>query len=196
MKLAWSPAALVAAAFALLWSMLALADPLHKFGGDGAWRHEGSGWMFPRQVGDFDRHDAPYTIDGNNDVGAEYATLAAGARRSALVDVYYADSAASGATLEGAKTMSATKRGARLISEQPFAVNTQHELVGIKATYEPIEGSKAALYFFKTPHWVVTVRTTAQSDDADANTAFDELVRALPWDTLDSDPGDLHAGGS
>ena len=43
----------------LVCSQAGLADPLHKFGPDGGYRHESSGWIFPRHVAGLERVDAP-----------------------------------------------------------------------------------------------------------------------------------------
>lgn len=177
----------------LLCVQVSLADPLHKKGGDGAYVHEGSGWIFPRSIGGFERVGMPYTIDGNNDVGAEYASLGNGLRRTATVDVYYADSAASGANLDSARAALQGRAGA--LSEVRFAIDPSARITGIKVTATTGSGSsQAALYFFQTRRWVVTVRTQAQGTDTEAVTALDELVRTLRWDTLDTDPGNLHGG--
>src|SRR5688572_24516590 len=97
--------ALIAAAMltSFLLPQSGLADPLHKVGKNGEWRHSESGWIFPARTGGLERVGSPYTLDGNDDVGAEYAAGEASARRTALVDVYLPDSAATGATLAGAK---------------------------------------------------------------------------------------------
>ena len=76
------------AALAWCWSVQAsLADPLHKVGDEGAWRHADSGWLFPKQIGGFARVTAPYTIDGNNDVGANYEHVVNGLRTTAVIEV-------------------------------------------------------------------------------------------------------------
>jgi hypothetical protein len=152
----------------LVCSQAGFADPLHKFGPDGGYRHESSGWIFPRHVAGLERVDAPYQIDGNDDVGAEYATVVDGERRSAQVHVYHADSGASGAKLETAARS----------TQEAFAVG---EVSGVK-----VADTRSTLYFFQTTAWVVTVRTTAPEAD------LDEFVQALRWDTLGSDAGNLH----
>jgi hypothetical protein len=170
----------------LMCSQPSLADPLHKFGPDGGYRHESSGWIFPRHVAGLERVDAPYLIDGNDDVGADYATVVHGARRTALVHVYHADSGASGSKLATAAT------------QEAFAVGGVSELAGVKISGRSqieAEGTQSVLYFFKTPAWVVTVRTTAPTADLQAAVALDEFVHALRWDTLGSDAGNLHGPG-
>jgi len=183
----------------LLSTQSSLADPLHKFGNDGAYRHEHSGWIFPKHIGGLELVGAPYTIDGNNDVGAEYATVPGGMRRTAIVDVYFADSAAIGAQLETARaamqTDSMTGAVAELQSEGRFSIDQPPRLVGVRASCTSrvgTDGSQSVLYFFQTTAWVVTIRTTAQATDTQATTVLDEFVRALRWDTLGTDPGNLH----
>ena len=190
------------AAVMLAWLLsiqASLADPLHKFGNDGAYRHEHSGWIYPRRIGGLELVGAPYTIDGNNDVGAEYARVVDGMRSTAVVDVYFADSAAIGAQLATAKAAMQTNAMAggvaELQSEGRFVVDQPPELVGAKASYTSrvgTDGSQSVLYFFQTAAWVVTIRTTAQATDTQAGAALDEFVRALRWDTLGTDPGNLH----
>jgi hypothetical protein len=179
---------------AFLSIQVALADPLHKSGMEGDYVHEGSGWIFPRQIGSAERVGAPYTIDGSNDVGAEYAMMADGPRqRTVLVEVYYADSAASGAKLASASLAmqreSGTEAAAQLRSQESFVAA---QVTGNKLTYESPADSRSTLYFFRTPQWVVTVRSHARSSDTVESKALDEFVRALRWDTLGTDPGDLH----
>ncbi len=180
---------------AFLSIQVALADPLHKSGMEGNYVHEGSGWIFPRQIGSAERVGAPYTIDGSNDVGAEYAMMADGRRqRTVWVEVYYPDSAASGAKLESASFAmqrdSGTEAAAQLRSQEPFVAA---QVTGKKLAYESQAGSRwSTLYFFRTPQWTVTVRSHARSSDTVESKALDEFVRALRWDTLGTDPGDLH----
>jgi hypothetical protein len=176
------------------------ADPLHKFGTEGAWRHEGSGWMFPKHIGGFERIGAPYTIDGNDDVGAEYVTVSEGMRRSARVEVYYADSATGGAKLAAAQASVRTHSNAALATELhsawPLTIVQLRDSLAVESICMPHTGtdnSQSALYFVQTPAWVVTICTTVQGLDSQAAAALDDFVRALRWDTLGSDPGDLHA---
>jgi hypothetical protein len=77
-------ALLVACSFAGLSST---ADPLHQFASEGAWRHEYSGWQFGKRVGDFTRVMAPYTIDGNNDVGVRYEHSVGAQQFAAVVEI-------------------------------------------------------------------------------------------------------------
>jgi hypothetical protein len=170
-----------------LTSSIGTADPLHPFGNEGAWRHEYSGWQFLRQVGDFSRVMAPYTIDGSNDVGVRYEN-ASGV--SAVVEVYLADSAAPDAKLEGAKASAAQKAGdsARIQSERRFRIQEHKSMRGTKITYAA-DDARTSLYFFEANRWTVKVLSTGSGDDA--SKVLDAFVRALPWDTL-GDPTALH----
>jgi hypothetical protein len=179
----------------------AFADPLHQFAKQDAYWHHGSGWVYPRTVGGLQLQGSPAQLDGNDDVTAEYATELNGARRTAVVDVYYPNSAAVGAKLATAKAavearVNAKKAGEPGVcesshSEDTFAIGEHPEIVGVKVTFEPksaAECIQSALYFFRTPDWVITVRTTSRAADEAAAKAMDEFVRALRWDTLGTDP--------
>jgi hypothetical protein len=183
--------ALAACLLIALTSSIGIADPLHQFGTEGAWRHEFSGWQFAKQIGGFSRALAPYTIDGNNDVGARYEN---GSGLMATVEVYLADSAAPDAKLDGAKATAAQTSGesAHIQSEQPFPLGTHKTVRGTKITYaadEKSRGARTSLYFFEASRWTVKVLASPSSDDQ--GEALDAFVRALPWDTL-GDPSALH----
>lgn len=170
-----------------------LADPLHKFGTEGAWVHVDSGWMFPKAVGDFAREVQPYNIDGNNDAGVEYRQASG---LHAVVEVYAADSAAVGATLDGAKTTAASKAGeaAHVASEQPFQIDGLKNASGVKVTYAPegkSAGAQTKLYYFTTDRWRVNVLASSTDPGKGDDRALDAFVRALPWKTLGTNPG-LH----
>ncbi|MBL8268758.1 hypothetical protein [Steroidobacter sp.] len=169
-----------------------VADPLHKFGHDGAWRHVDSGWMFPASVSGFSRVGQPYNIDGNNDAGAEYRP-ASGSSVSAEVDVYAADSGAPDATLDGAKSTAARKAGesAGVSSEQPFQIDTLKGVRGVKVRHAGTEaaGTLTNLYFFTTERWRVKVLANSAATGKDGDAALDAFVQALPWETLGSESG-------
>ncbi len=173
-----------------------LADPLHKVGDQSAWRHENSGWLFPKQVGSFTRAGAPYTIDGGSDVGGRYVRTGTEPHVSAVVDVYAADSAAAGANLQDAKAVAAGSAGAfaRLESEAPFLLGARDELRAIKVTYvsDTEASSKSSLYFIETDRWIVKVVASTQAAGRETGEPLDVFVNALPWDTLGTDPGQLH----
>jgi hypothetical protein len=187
--------ALVAVAFACWASVpVSLADPLHKFGDQGGWRHEDSGWLFPTQIGAFTRVTAPYTIDGNNDVGVQYVRVVDERRATAVVEVYASDSAAADAKLETAKATAARTAGAaaRLESDQAFRLDARNNLHGVKVTYTSDAGSnksQTSLYFIAGERWIVKV--LAQDAGENAGQALDAFVYDLPWDTLGM-PGNLH----
>lgn len=174
-------------AASLLVSLPSTADPLHPFGNEGAWRHEYSGWQFTRQVGDFSRVLAPYTIDGNDDVGVRYENASG---LCAVVEIYLADSAASNAKLDGAKTSAARRAGesARAESERSFPIKEHKAIRGVKITYAASDAT-TILYFFDANRWTVKVLATGAGKDA--SKTLDAFVRALPWHTL-GDPTALH----
>ena len=183
-------------ALAWLSAPAGLADPLHKAGNEGAYRHEDSGWLFPKQLGDFTRVGAPYTIDGNNDVGAQYEQARNGPRADAVVDVYASDSAAADAKMENAKAGAARKAGAaaRLESEQAFHLDGRAALRAVKVSYASVAESppsRTSLYFIETERWIVKVLASTQAAGEEADKRLDAFVHELPWDTLGT-PGDLH----
>lgn len=168
------------------------ADPLHKYGNDGAWCHVDSGWIFPREVGAFARISSPYNIDGNNDAGAEYRQETQQLR--AEVDVYAADSGAIDATLDGAKASAARKAGEAATAqlERPFQIAAQKDLSGVKLTYAPqaeTSGARTNLYYFTTDRWRVKVLASTQIGGKNGDEALDAFVRALPWNTLGTESG-------
>jgi hypothetical protein len=182
---------LAASLLVVLTSTISVADPLHPFGNEGAWRHEFSGWQFARQVGALARVMAPYTIDGNNDVGVRYED---GSGLTAIVELYLADSAAPDAKLDGAKASAAQQAGksAHIESDRPFRLAEHKPLRGTKITYtadEKSDGTQTNLYFFEANRWTVKVLGTGSGSDA--GKMLDAFVRALPWDTL-GDPTALH----
>lgn len=187
-RIAAKPALLALLIASTLTGAAVTADPLHKYGEEGAWCHVDSGWMFPKDVGNFARVLQPYNIDGNNDAGAEYRQ--ASGPDSIEVDVYAADSAATDANIDGAKATAARKagEGAKIESEQPFAIGAVKELKGVKVKYttdENASGEQTNLYYFTTDRWHVKVLAHAQLDDQ----ALDAFVKALPWNTLGTTSG-------
>lgn len=173
----------------------AFGDPLHKFHHQDGYWHHGSGWVFAIAIGAFKLTRGPYQIAGNDDVGAEYAMGSNGSRRSAIVDVYYPSSADVFARFDSAKAaLQATANGNECIgssSEEGTLAVRQSQIVGVTLTIVPRSAhdcSRASLYFFQTSDWVISVRTTATATDADAGKALDDFVRALPWETLGTDP--------
>lgn len=185
------------AIFALLGTLSfvgpSVADPLHKFGNEGAWVHVDSGWMFPKDVHGFARVAQPYNIDGNDDAGVEYRQASG---LQAEVQIFAADSAAMGATLEGAKSDAASRAGeaARVQSEKPFEIDALEAATGVKVTYAA-DGKSAGvhtnLYYFTTDRWRVKVLASTRDRGKDDDRALDAFVQALPWDSLGTDSG-LH----
>lgn len=167
-------------------SLNSVADPLHKYGNEGAWVHVDSGWMFPKDVGNFGRVGAPYNIDGNNDAGVEYRQPEA----QVEVDIYAADSAATDATLDGAKATAARKAGeaARAESEEPFEVAALKDASGVKITYGAA-GARTNLYYFTTDRWRVKVLASTQVGGEEGDRVLDDFVAALPWNSLGTNVG-------
>lgn len=155
-------------------------DPLHKVGAEGAWQHEGSGWIFPKRIGASDRIGVPYTIDGNDDVGVQYVIPADEGNATATVEIYRRDSAAAGAELGEPATV------------QPF---TAAERIGVKAGFSPQESARMTVYHFKTNDWIIVIRALSSSTTV-IDAQLDAFVRALPWNTLGSDTSALHEHGS
>src|SRR5690606_22446486 len=134
-------------------------------------------WQFPKAVDGFSREMQPYNIDGNSDAGAEYRT--ASAQLQAAVEIYAADSAAPGATLDGARAGAIAKAGDTkpMESEQPFQIEDLKDgtsVKGVKLTYFVNGTAKAThtstgkltgpvmnLYFFTTDRWRVKVLARA-----------------------------------
>jgi hypothetical protein len=185
---------LAGAVLLFLFLPLSFADPLHKAPGDASsWQHADSGWLFPRQVNDFKRLAPPYTIDGNNDVGARYEHVANGRRATAVIEIYAADSAAVEANVENARAaLERDTANAVAQPETPFAVEDAQTTVGIKITRISASvsaPSQATLYFFQGPSWIVRIRAAADTvDESDAD-ALDEFVRAQQWERLGTDAG-------
>lgn len=169
-------------ALLLATSTASLADPLHKYGDQGAWCHVDSGWMFPQDVGGFARVLQPYSIDGNNDAGAEYRQESVPG--AVEVEVYAADSAAADANIDGAKATAARKagEGAKIESEKPLKVGG---VDGVKIKYAT-DAEQTNLYYFTTDRWHVKVLARAGKEN---DKALDAFVQALPWTTLGTDPG-------
>nr|WP_298725992.1 hypothetical protein [uncultured Steroidobacter sp.] len=189
-----APALLALLIAATLTSAAGMADPLHKYGDEGAWCHVDSGWIFPKDVGNFARVLQPYNIDGNNDAGAEYRQESGQLKGSIEVDVYAADSAATDANIDGAKATAARKagEGAKIQSEAPFQIEGEKELQGVKieyATDTESPGGQTNLYYFTTDRWHVKILAHASLADNERDEALDAFVRALPWNSLGTNPG-------
>lgn len=166
-----------------------LADPLHKFGTEGAWIHVDSGWQFPKTVGDFARVTQPYNIDGNSDAGVEYRQAAG---LQVEVEIYAADSAATGASLDGAKANAADKAGeaAGVQAQKPFKIDALKDADAVKVTYQPEgKGAQTNLYFLTTDRWHVKVLASTQDRGKAGDEALDAFVQALPWNTLGTESG-------
>ncbi|WP_129647509.1 hypothetical protein [Peristeroidobacter agariperforans] len=188
------PALLALLIASTLTGAVGVADPLHKYGDDGAWCHVDSGWVFPKDVGSFARVLQPYNIDGNNDAGAEYEQESATLQGAVEVDVYAADSAATDANIDGARATAALTAGEGAIveSEQPFPIDAVKGLKGVKVMYATdtkAAGGQTNLYYFTTDRWRVKVLAHAKQAGTQSDQALDAFVRALPWNTLGTNPG-------
>jgi hypothetical protein len=193
-RTASKPALLALLIASTLTGAVSLADPLHKYGNEGAWCHVDSGWMFPENVGNFARVLQPYSIDGNSDAaGAEYRQESGPLQGAIEVDVYGIDSMATDAKLDGAKATAAHKvgEGAKIESEQPFKLGAAKDLKGVKVNYAA--GANASgrthLYYFTTDRWHVKVLATVTGTSKESDEELDAFVQALPWNTLGTNPG-------
>lgn len=189
-----APALLALLIASTLTGAASVADPLHKYGDEGAWCHVDSGWMFPKDVGNFARVLQPYNIDGNNDAGAEYKQESGPLQGAVEVDVYAADSAATDANIDGARVTAARKagEGAKVESEKPFQIDAVKGLNGVKVKYATdakASGGQTNLYYFTTARWRVKVLAHARQAGNESDQALDAFVQALPWSTLGTDPG-------
>jgi hypothetical protein len=163
---------------------------------DSAFEHVASGWVFPKQVGEFVRRDDPRVVDGLQDAYAAYDRTANGLSTYVTVYVYPADSPVADAPLEGARQAIAenlAKSGglAQVFSEGPFRVGASPELIGEKTFYKIGMGpdsSQTNLYYFDLGKWVVKVRITVQKTEKDTFRLVDAFVRGLPWDELGVSP--------
>lgn len=154
----------------------ARADPIHSVDKGAFWHHD-SGWIFPARIGDFELVGIPQDVAGSRDAVAHYAHIVDGARITAAVDVYPADSAA-------ADAMKSEAPG-KLSSEEPFAVGEPGALTGSRLVYgTEAQGSDqpVALYFIATTEWRVRIRIAGAK--AGMLPAMDGFVLAQRWDTL------------
>lgn len=155
------------AAFVLLSSAGAPADPIHSKA-DGAFWHHDSGWVFPETIGEFVRVGVPQDVAGSRDAVAHYARVVDGVRTVASVDVYPSDSAAEHAEITG----------------DSFPVGKDGALKGVVGSRSTVRDGATELvrdYFVAAGEWRVSIRVVALKLDAASADAF---VRAQRWDTL------------
>jgi len=165
------------------------AQPLRP-AADEAVEHTGSGWVFPKHVGDYTRGSDPECIAGTaNDCGANYEDSRA---MAATVYVYPDDSPAADASYAGAKAVIEQdleqQPFAQAWSEGPFRVGSARPLVGEKIFYKigiGADSTQTSLYFFDTGRWIVKIRISGRTTDASVFRRTDDFVRAQPWDSLD-----------
>lgn len=167
-----------------------LADPLHEID-NGAVQHEDSGWIFAKQIGEFNRVGVPQTIDGASDVNAYYERVVNGSRTLATVDVYPPDSAAPDAMFASSKAAIELKLGSDgrkpLHSESVFKVGKERVLVGSRVIYKfgvDLAGSQTSLYFIDTGRWIVKIRATAERTESDTAQKLDDFARGQAWESL------------
>ena len=174
----------------MFFSVPVLCDPLHKVGQEGAWQHEQSGWIFPKQIGEFERINPPYEIDGTYDVGAAYERLENGSRTRATVHIYAQDSAAVEADFSAAKRkFNNAASDSAAVSEAICSIEAAVVVTCRKLNLKTDAATKH-LYFVETNEWVVNIRTIADTT-ASASASTDRFVSELHWNTLGTVP-DLH----
>lgn len=174
-----------------LWliSAAAFADPIHAIADGGYWHHD-SGWVFPEKIGAFVRVGVPQDVAGSRDAVAYFARGDGDSRMVASVDVYPADSASSGTTLEAAKA--AFERdlaeAAERTAEESLAVGVDSSLKVTRVIYANTEpgSSLKILYFVAKGEWRVQIKLTTPAADASALALLDAFVRAQQWETLAS----------
>ncbi|MGC3980890.1 MAG: hypothetical protein QM808_06515 [Steroidobacteraceae bacterium] len=180
----------------LICATTARADALHKYFKEDTYWHHGSGWLYPRHVGDFTLDGSPTQVDGNDDLSAIYKQDANDMHRLAIVDLYYPQSASKWAQLSSARAgvmVEAQNDECTVESkadEKTFVLENYPQISGVKVTFVSLKAGcdQRALYFFRAPNWIVSVRTTSMAVDLEAVKIIDSFVRALRWDSLDTDP--------
>ena len=155
---------------------------------DDAISHVASGWIFPRQIGEFERVGTPVIVEGTSDVAAEYQDSR---MMNATVYVYPPTTIVQDAKLEGAKAVIehdlANEALAQRWSEGPFRAGTTPLLLGAKVFYKVGLGPdswQTSLYLFETGPWIVKVRITGPSADQGVFQRADGFVREQRWDSL------------
>ena len=149
------------------------AQPLRP-AADEAVEHTGSGWVFPKHVGDYTRGSDPECIAGTaNDCGANYEDSRA---MAATVYVYPDDSPAADASYAGAKAVIEQdleqQPFAQAWSEGPFRVGSARPLVGEKIFYKigiGADSTQTSLYFFDTGRWIVKIRISGRVQEVRAS---------------------------
>ncbi|HKE95809.1 MAG TPA: hypothetical protein VKB34_15945 [Povalibacter sp.] len=162
------------------------ADVLEKLD-NGDLRHGASGWVFPKQLGEFAREGDPVVVNATDSV-AQYKDAH---DASATVYVYPGTSSAPDASFAGARAAAeeALKDAslAQSWSEGPFRVGSTRALVGDKVFYKIGLGPGAAqsvLYFFDTGPWIIKFRISGPTADKAVFKRTDDFVRDQSWDSL------------
>jgi hypothetical protein len=175
----------VALSGALVFSAIASivhADTLHDIGA-GSFQHHDSGWIFPRQIGEFVRIGAPQDVDGTIDVVAYYAREAQDGRTTASIDVYPKNSAVSQASYDDSVTALATESHAAATSalaKSEIRIDGALPLTAIEVHSE----TQSALYFVDTGHWIIKVRVRNERTNVAALASIEAFVRQQRWDSL------------
>jgi hypothetical protein len=167
----------------LLFSALAsvaYSDTLHDIG-DGAFQHHDSGWIFPRQIGEFARIGTPQDVDGTIDVVAYYVSEMPDGRTTAIVDVYPKDSAAAQARYDDAVAALAIESHAPVtpLTQSEVRIDGALPLAAVKTFH-----AGSALYFIDTGRWVIKVRVRSERKSDASLAASEAFVRQQRWDSL------------
>lgn len=143
---------------------MADADPLHSVNGSLLWRHEFSGWLFPKEVAGLQRVGYPYQLDGGDSAGVEYVAPGGGGIELEINVLLGTDLPR---PMEGgpyAPATSADKQGKRV------------------ATVE--NGKLVARYLVFWQAWAVRIIAKVPADTENAAAKLDAAVDALPWGSL------------
>jgi hypothetical protein len=160
---------------------ISTADPIHARANGEYWHHD-SGWVFPERIGNFVRVGLPQDVAGSQDAVAHYAWVRQGVRIVAAVDVFPADSAAVGTTLESARSALAGPAESLVQTELPLA-NTKLHAARVTGTAAPAAATRA-LYFVVAGQWRVRIQVDAPVGAVELGPELDAFVRAQRWDTL------------
>jgi len=167
-------------------SAVASADPIHAIA-DGAYWHHDSGWVFAQKIGEFALVGIPQDVAGSREAVAYYARTDSGVRTVAAVEVYPADSAASGATLEAAKAHIEQKNegGVKQKSEDSLAIGPGETPRATRVVYASASGSATTvLYFIAMRDWRIRIEVKVPASDAHTLPALNAFVRGQRWDSL------------
>jgi hypothetical protein len=154
----------------------ASADPIHAVANGGYWHH-GSGWVFPAKIGEFVLVGIPQDVAGSTDAVAYYARIADGARITASVDLYAADSVSAEAVSPDNLGTSSSKS---MLPLDKSGALTATRVKDVRA------GELTAVYLVTAGEWRVRIRVSGAP--AGTEPAMDAFVLGQRWDTLTSAP--------